>query len=138
MNKTTTIMMAFLIMLTMQVTAIGVTPALNTIVYREGQTQTVDFTITNTEDRPMKVALVQQGDIPMQLENDIIELKPLETKKSSYTFTMANLESGTRSSSVLIQEVQEETVAGIGATVQVTTTLHLKVPYTGKQIDADI
>ena len=137
MRKAT--LLAFMIILSMNAMAIGVTPALNTLNYKEGESRTIDFTVTNTEDRPIKIALVQQGDIPLELNTDIAELKPLEAKKMSYSFTMpSNLESGTRTSRVLIQEVQEDSADSIVAKTAVITALHVKVPYTGKQIAADV
>lgn len=139
MKKTTLLTLEFMIILAMNAAAIGVTPALNTLNYKEGEKHTIDFTVTNTENRPIKIALVQQGDIPLELNTDIAELKPLEARKMSYAFTMpGNLEPGTRTSRVLIQEITDEPSNSIAAKTAVITSLHVKVPYAGKQIAADV
>ena len=139
MRRATILALAFLIVLAMQATAIGVTPALNTINYKDGERHTIDFTVVNTENRTLKVALIPQGEIPLEPDTDVAELKPLEARKMSYSFTMpSNLESGTRSGSILVQEVPEDATNSITATAAVITALHVKVPYTGKQIAADV
>lgn len=139
MNKTIMPLLAALIVLTINVAAIGVTPALITLSYEPGKNHTAEFSVINTENKTVKAALVAGGEIELELQDEVMELKPHETRKSGYSFTMpSNLESGTRTSSVTVQEMPDESAQGILATTAVMTRMQVKVPYDGKEIEADI
>lgn len=138
MNKTIITTLVMLIAIAVNAAAIGVTPALTTMNYEPGKNYTIEFSIANTRDETIKVAMIPSGEIDLKLKESVIELKPLETRKQEYKFTMpSNLESGTRTSGVMIQEVLDET-QGIQVATAVQTRLNVKVPYNGKEVETEV
>lgn len=136
MKRTAILTLAIMIVLSTNAIAIGVTPGLTTVNYKPGEKGTVEFTIINTDNQTIKAEMSSSEGI--ELEENFLELGPHETRKTRYTYTMAeNLEPGTNSGSVTIKEIAEETI-GIQAATAVMTRLNIKVPYDGKEIEADI
>lgn len=137
MKKTTILTLAFLIVLTLNVTAIGVTPALTILDYKPGELRTIKFTVTNTENKTIEAAITPEW----EAEAKLIELKPLESREMAYvTKIPSNLEPGMQNMNIIIQELPGESSpsAQITATASVITRVQFRVPYDGKAIEADV
>ncbi len=137
MKKTAILTLAFLIVLTLNVTAIGVTPALTILDYKPGEIYTIKFTVTNTENKTIEAAIMPEW----EAEAKVIELNPLESRELAYVTKMpSNMEPGMQNMNIIIQELPGEPIPGaqITATAAVITRVQFRVPYDGKAIEADV
>jgi len=138
MKKTIIPMLAIMIVMAMQATAIGVTPAIIKTDYTPGIEQIFQATIVNTEDRTANIVIFPEGELTLIPTEDSLTLKPYESKTITSTYLAPqNLESGTKEGKLVIQAAPEPG-KGIIATTAVVTALQVDVPYEGKEIKADI
>ena len=134
------------IFLSFNTCAIGVTPAKKVYDFEPGLSDTIEFTIVNSEDRFLYVEMEVIGDLKdyFDLKKTAITLDPKERKTFETTFTLPlniDLAPGEHRTLILasetIPEVDGETPL-VGAVAAIGLPVLVNVPYDGKYLDAVI
>ncbi len=135
----------FLVCLVGNVFALGVTPGRTTINFEPGLERVVSFTIVNTNNENLDVAIVVQGELKDYIsisEDSFLISANEDEKRVSYSIKLPqSLDPGLRTANVIVvkQTNNEETSrAFIGANVGVATQVYVHVPYPGKYADASL
>ena len=133
----------FLILLVMpDVLALGITPGRTTFEYEPGQTKEIDFTVINSENRDVDIAVLVQGDLNQSISVSEVSftLKAGESKTLRYEINIpSDLSPGQHLSEVVALQLPGKSPtseAFIGAAVGVATQISIFVPFPGKYAEA--
>ncbi|MEK6858343.1 MAG: hypothetical protein AABX53_00320 [Nanoarchaeota archaeon] len=133
------------VLVVMQVSALGITPGRTTLQFEPGVEQTVEFTVINSEQEDMQLVLLVQGELnqTIALSTTSWDVAASESeKKLSYVFRApSTLTPGTRTAEIIVIKLPKRGATGatfVGAAVGVTTQLHVLVPYPGKYAEPDL
>ena len=130
----------FLLVITPNVLALGITPGRTTINFEPNLHKEVDITIINDEHKDMNVMLRVEGELSEVITLNRVLLN-FNADEDSKTFTykidlLKTIEKpGTHEVKIIAMELPkdfEKEGGYVGATVAVVTQLHIKVPYPGK------
>lgn len=135
-----------IIVSTINISAIGITPGRTTIEYEEGAEQEVSFSVLNDEHKNLQVLLMVQGELndSVELFDGLVEFMPSEeSKQFKYKIKMPSRiskEPGAHMAEVVAMEIPKAGVGGtyVGATVAVISQIYVNVPCPGKCIEADL
>lgn len=128
------------------VMALGITPGRTTIEFEKNLQRKVQFSVINNEHKDMRVNLFSTVEDELNgsvmLFNDYLEFSSSEERKVlSYNIRLSDeLSPGLHIGEVVAVEAPKngDGKTFIGATVAVTSQIHVYVPYPGKYIDADL
>lgn len=143
LNKLSLIIL-FIVILSCNVIAIGITPGRSTINLLEQKQYNIDFKILNNEHKDMKVVLYTEGElsklIKLKDEEAIIKSSDKEFL-SSYSIDLTNKLTAPGSHSVKIIAMAVNTGNDDGTTIgintAVATQLLVRVPYPDKYLETD-
>jgi hypothetical protein len=134
-----------LIVLSMKVLAIGITPGTNTLDFTPNQEQEFSFRVLNNDGKDMRVLIYVQGELnnSVVLYNSIVEFKSSESEKEfKYKIKMPSKieEPGKHEVDVIIMELPSNVNGDtfIGATTAVMLRVFVNVPYPGKYAKATL
>ncbi len=136
---------SLIVVLSMPVLAIGITPGLTTIHFEPNLEKKIDVTLINSEKEDMQIVVLIEGELnqSIYLEEAYFEMKASEAeKKISYLVKLpASLTPGTHSGQVVVIQLPgkaQRSSAFVGASVGVATLVNVIVPYPGKYAEADL
>jgi len=128
-----------IVLLSQNILALGVTPARKLIDFEPGLTQTVEFSIINSENKDVAVSIEVNGELAdsIELSDEYLEFTSTEREKSiQYTFTLPQkMAPGTRKTEIVVREIsspKESSGTLISARIAVAHQLRVQVPYEGK------
>ena len=134
-----------IILLSQNILALGVTPARKLVDFEPGLTQTVEFSIVNSENKDMAVSISVSGELAdsVELSDEYLEFASTEREKSiQYTFTLPQkMAPGTRKTEIVVREIsspKESSGTVLTARVAVAHQLRVQVPYEGKYAEIDL
>ncbi|MEK6896509.1 MAG: hypothetical protein AABX12_03575, partial [Nanoarchaeota archaeon] len=133
------------VIISVQASAMGITPGRTTLKYEPGAEQTVGFKIINSEKEDFQAVILVQGELnaSIALSEVSFDMTAGEAERAvSYTFKAPpSLTPGTRSAEIVVMKLPKKSGSGatfVGAAVGVVTQLHVLVPYPGKYADIDM
>ena len=139
------IIILFIVTLSKNVLALGITPGRAVFDYIPGESHTIDFTVINSEARDTDFVVLVTGELNESIAVSEVSFHMTaneESKKLSYTITMPpNLKPGLNTAEVVVVQLpgkSPKSEAFIGAAVGVATQIHVNVPYPGKYAEADM
>ncbi len=138
------LILVFFIFFISSISALGVTPARNTIDYIGKSSNTYSFTIVNSENKDMNLKISARGDLAnyINLEKSSVSMSSSDSQvKISYFLNLPEqLSPGTQVGEIVITENPklEEGENYIGATLAVVTQVYVYVPYPGKYAEAKL
>lgn len=147
MRKNNLVLGIILVVVALQfVSAIGVTPGRTTFDFKPGMHEEVSFSIINSEHKDMSVVFMVRGDLAdyITLTQAYAEFSSSEESKSfSYAVDLpADIKlPGKHEAEIVALEMPKdikEQGAFVGATIAVTTQLHVYVPYPSKYAEVDV
>jgi len=125
------------------VLALGITPGRNTLDYSPGKVETYQFEIVNGQGEDIDVVILVQGELNASISVSEVSFKMSgneASKKLTYTLTMpSGLKPGLHTAEIVALQLPGKSKEGgtfIGASVGVTTQVHVHVPYPGKYLEA--
>jgi hypothetical protein len=138
-------MVLFIVVLSLNVSALGITPGRTTFDYESGASGTVEFTVVNSENVDMELVVLVQGELNESVSVSEVSFHMDATEKSktlSYTVTMPpDLKPGLNSAEVVVIQLpgkSKTSEAFIGAALGVATQIYINVPFPGKYAEADM
>lgn len=127
------------------ISALGVTPARNTIEFEPGFEGSYSFKILNTERMQRELVIYASGELAdsIYLEKRRIRFEADEKEKIiNYKLSLPQeLAPGLRTAEIIIQEPVKEITdpdTVVGVTLSLITQVHVHVPYPGRYIDATL
>lgn len=139
------ISIVLLIVLSIDVLGIGITPGTNTLDFTPNQEQEFSFRVLNNDGKDMKVLLYVQGELnnSVALYNSLVDFKSSEAEKEfKYKVKMpAEIkEPGRHEVDIIAMEIPENINGNtfIGATTAVMLRIYVDVPYPGKYAKATL
>jgi len=144
-SKLSILIFIFIMLLSYNVTALGITPGRSTFEYNAGEEKKVDFTIVNTEKKEMNLVVLIEGEFNESIglsENSLKMNANEESKALSFIFRMpSGLTPGLHESKIVVLQLPEKTSSGgafVGSVVGVATQVHVNVPYPGKYLEGEV
>lgn len=144
MNKGLFILI-FLILLSSNVLALGITPGRSNFDYSSGTQKEVEFSIINSEKKDSNMIVLVQGELNASISVSEVSFQMSASeseKKLKYIFNMpVGLSPGLHTAEVVVIQLpakSETSEAFIGSAIGVTTQIHVFVPYPGKYVEADL
>jgi hypothetical protein len=132
-----------IIILSINVSALGITPGRSTFDFTSGAEQTVEFSVINSEAQDLNLVVVINGELNKSIgisENSFHMNSNEKEKKLTYVLKMPDeLSPGLHTSEIIVLQLpgkSETSEAFMGAAIGVTTQIYVNVPYPGKYIDA--
>ena len=123
------------VIISVQASAMGITPGRTTLKYEPGAEQTVGFKIINSEKEDFQAVILVQGELnaSIALSEVSFDMTAGEAERAvSYTFKAPpSLTPGTRSAEIVVMKLPKKSGSGatfVGAAVGVVTQLHVLVP----------
>lgn len=145
MRKCVVLGLLVLILSLYMVSSLGITPGRTTLRYEPGVSQTVRFSVINSEGDDAQFIVLVQGELNQSIAfSDVsFTLSAQEPEKVlEYVFTAPrDLSPGTHASEIVVVKIPKKEASGatfVGAAVGVTTQLRVVVPYPGKYAEADL
>ncbi len=142
--KKLNLILLFVIVLSVNIIAIGITPGKSTLDFLNTREQKVDFKILNNEHKDMKVVLYTEGELKdlIKLKDEEIRLKSSDNEfLSSYNIKIDKdlIKPGTHSAKIIALDVNENSNSGtsVGLSVAVASLLFVRVPYPNKYVEPD-
>lgn len=138
-----------LILFSYSVAAMGITPAVKTIDYEQGEVKEVGFYIYNNDQGSFDLRAEAKGDFleMINLADEVIhvdkssELTPFKLYLNFSDEISESLKPGSYSAFLIITKIQQDSVSGdtaVTATASVSSRLVLNVPYPHKYIDVNL
>jgi len=141
------LILVILISLIRNVDAVGVTPARKIIDFEPNLKLSNSFNVVNNDEKDLKVVVYLEGDLKNYVKLSQTELQFTSEESSKSVGYEVNLpekiqEPGTHEVNVIVSEVnpsiEGEEVYSIGVKSEVVHQIHIRVPYPGKYIKADL
>lgn len=134
------------VLLTVNTSALGITPGRKIINFEPGLEQRIDFTVINSEYNNLGLEVSVKGKLAryVKLKESSFSMSPNEySREEYYDIKLPEiLEPGLYSTDIIVVENTGENVEGkdpyIGGKTAVVTQLNVNVPYPGKYIDAKL
>jgi len=135
----------FVILIISNVAAVGVTPGRRTFDYEAGKTENVQFSVINSENKEVNVAVFVEGELAEHVALSDVAFSMSsgdERKDLFYTLTMPpDLKPGQHETDIIIMQLSGQSGTGetfIGAAVGTASQLLINVPYPGKFVEAEM
>ena len=139
------ILFLVIVIISQVVLSLGVAPARKIVDFEPGAKLSFEFTLVNTENKEMDVAIYAENGLADRIvvDNNYLQFSSNEEeKKVSYSLTLPNsLEPGVTETKIVARELPKESSGDgvqIGATVAVVHQFHVFVPYPGKYATAEL
>jgi hypothetical protein len=133
------------LLLMQNVLALGVTPGRTTLNYDESLNyQAFEFTILNTYDKTVHLAITTEGDLREAISLPSNETKLLPNEKSKVItyfldFDEVTLSPGENKGKITVRQIpDDDEVAMFGAVPAVSMEVVVNIPYPGKYLDSVI
>ena len=125
--------------------ALGITPARTTFDFSPGMSQTVDFSVLNSEHKELNLVIYAKGELADYIslkENSAVLSAQQESRQFSYTLDLPNdLSPGLHTADVIALSLpgkSPSSEAYVGAAIAVVTQVYVYVPYPYKYAEADL
>jgi hypothetical protein len=139
------VLLLCIILLFGNVSALGITPARNTIDFSPNLETEGSFTIINSESREMNIVVYAQGELSEGIyltENSFLISSGESSKKINYNLKLpANLKPGLNTGEIVVMSLPGKggtSEAFVGAALAVIHQVHVYVKYPGKYAESDL
>jgi len=143
-NLVSLFLLAVLVLIAVDVSALGVAPARRIVDFEPNLKYTNEITITN-DNKDMKVSIDVQGELSdyIKLSQVLVDFtKDVKEKKVKYELELPAtvLKPGNNDITLVITELPSEAGVGtfVGARISVLSQVRVRLPYPGKYVEADL
>ncbi len=134
-----------LVLMNVQVSALGITPGRINLNYEPGKEVSGGFTVVNTENKDIQVVIAAQGEFNQSVRFSEVSFKMSSSEKEKriqYNLKMpSQLSPGLHAAEIVALEIPSKAGNGdtsVGATVAVVTQVHVFAPYPDKYAEASL
>ncbi|MFH0875608.1 MAG: hypothetical protein V1859_06735 [archaeon] len=137
----TAIFAILLVLAAHDIFAVGIVPSSKEIIFEPSKTENIQLKLINSESEPIKVFIYAEGELAnfIKISQTFVEIKGNDATIISYTLSMPQSfeRQGTHEGKIIARQTADSQ-SEISAEIGVTSNIIIKVPYSGKYVEAKL